>query len=62
MNKQTEVSQVISEIREMLRNLTPEKYERLKNSNVGLPIHGQQQEPLQFARPNIVKQLDNEIK
>ena len=42
MNKQTEVSQVISEIREMLRNLTPEKYERLKNSNVGLPNHGQQ--------------------
>lgn len=36
-NKQTEVSQVISEIREILRNLTPEQYERLKNSNVGLP-------------------------
>ncbi len=36
-NKQTEVNQVISEIREILRNLTPEQYERLKNSNVGLP-------------------------
>lgn len=36
-NKQTEVSRVISEIREILRNLTPEQYERLKNSNVRLP-------------------------
>ena len=42
MNKQTEVSQVISEIREIIRNLTPEQYERLKNSNVGLPNHVQQ--------------------
>lgn len=46
-NKQTEVSQVISEIREILRNLTPEQYERLKNSNVGLPIR---QVTLQCAR------------
>lgn len=36
-NKQTEISKVISEIRDILRNLTPEQYERLKNSEVGLP-------------------------
>lgn len=40
--KTTQVTQVISEIREIIRNLTPEQYERLKNSNVGLPKHGQQ--------------------
>lgn len=36
-NKQTEVSRVTSEIRDILRNLTPEQYERLRNSEVGLP-------------------------
>lgn len=36
-NKQTEVSKVISEIRDILRDLTPEQYERLKTSEVGLP-------------------------
>lgn len=40
--KTTQVTQVISEIREIIRNLTPEQYERLKNSNVGLTNHGQQ--------------------
>lgn len=42
MNNSKKTTQVISEIREIIRNLTPEQYERLKNSNVGLPYHGQQ--------------------
>lgn len=42
MNNSKKITQVISEIREIIRNLTPEQYERLKNSNVGLPNHGQQ--------------------
>jgi hypothetical protein len=42
MNESQKTTQVISEIREIIRNLTPEQYERLKNSNVGLPNHGQQ--------------------
>ena len=42
MNNSQKTTQVISEIREIIRNLTPEQYERLINSNVGLPNHGQQ--------------------
>lgn len=42
MNNSQKTTQVINEIREILRGLTPEEYDRLKNSNVGLPNHGQQ--------------------
>ena len=42
MNKSQKTTQGIRGIREIIRNLTAEQYERLKNSNVGLPNHGQQ--------------------